>query len=81
MYEHILTSEEFRSKLKENDEVCVLAQAYAFNSMGPHFELSNKKSYVRERYIDKAYDMIKMLNQHSLIIIHKDKTGSLNEKE
>ncbi len=74
-----ISSLEFRKKLKENNEICMLANVLlikdnSFNAI----DLSNTKKYIRQKFIEKAIGLIECLNGHKLYIIHMNK---LSHKE
>jgi len=74
-----ITSTEFDKKLQEDDEICVLAQALADEAMGQGYNLSYKKDFIRQRYIDLAEDLKRKLLKHNLIIVHKNKNEVTSE--
>jgi len=76
-----MTSSEFEKRLAADDEVCVLAQALADEAMGQGYNLSYKKEFIRQRYVDLATDLIKKLQKHNLILTHKNKSEDTNDKK
>lgn len=65
-----MTSIEFSKLYKEDDVVCVLAQALAEESLGRGYNIVNKSTFIRQKYIDLAEDLIEKLEKHNLIITH-----------
>lgn len=76
-----ITSTEFDKRFQADDEICVLAQALADEAMGAGYNLSYKKDFIRQRYMDLAKDLIKKLNRHNLIIVHKNKSEGPSDKK
>lgn len=64
---------DFRKKFEENDEICVLANALLKESAYSVTDLGNAKEQIRIKFIEEAIRLIKNLEEHNLIIIHKDK--------
>lgn len=81
IHQDYMSSTEFDKRIQNDDEVCVLAQALAEETMGTGYILSYKKDFIRQRYIDLANDLIKKLDKHNLIIIHKNKSEVSSDKK
>lgn len=64
---------EFIKRLKNNDVLCVVAQALSFDSMGKDFDICNKNLSVLHRYLENAMNLIEMLKKHNLVILHENK--------
>lgn len=80
IHQDCITSTEFDKRIQQDDEICVLAQALADEAMGAGYNLSYKKDFIRQRYMDLAKDLIKKLDKHNLIIIHKNKSEVSSDK-
>lgn len=80
MYEHILTSEEFKKRYDDEDIVCLLAQMLAHDSFGKGFDLSHKKPVIILRFIQRAEELIAKLNKHNLEIIKRKYSQNEQEK-
>ena len=64
---------DFRKKLEENDEICVLANALLKESVYSVTDLGNAKEQIRIKFIEEAIRLIKNLEEHNLKIIHSTK--------
>ena len=64
---------DFRKKLEENDEICVLANALLKESVYSVTDLVNAKEQIRIKFIEEAIRLIKNLEEHSLQIVHSTK--------
>ena len=64
---------DFRKKLEENDEICVLANALLKESVYSVTDLVNAKEQIRIKFIEEAIRLIKNLEEHSLRIVHSTK--------
>jgi hypothetical protein len=64
---------EFKQKLVEGSEVCVLANALVKNSPYSVNDLSSAKDNIRQKFIEEAEKLIKSLNEHNLYLVHKSK--------
>jgi len=64
---------DFRKKLEENDEICVLANALLKESVYSVTDLVNAKEQIRIKFIEEAIRLIKNLEEHNLKIIYSIK--------
>ena len=62
---------EFIKKLKNDDVLCVVAQALAFDRMGNDFDICNKTVPILHRYLENADNLIELLKKHNLVITHQ----------
>ena len=68
-----ISGSQFKNKLDENDEICVLGEFLLNESAFSVQTLANAKDHIRMKFIEEALRLIKNLEEHNLIIIHKEK--------